>query len=195
VEQRSLISDDLGFSDLERLAELDDRVGTLNDVFIALAAITLIAFMTWMWRAAKNNQALGRPQPRFGPGWSIGGWLIPLANLVIPVLIVQDLWRGSDASVPRDDARWRIGPRSALVGWWWGVLLFGRVLIAAGNATFNEGGDSLQRGIDLQIVGNLTSLAAVVLAILVVRRISDRQEECLRVQQSHWANPPAPPAS
>jgi hypothetical protein len=194
-EQRGLVNESGGFdsrADLDRLFELDDRVQTLNDVFLALMIITAIAFINWMWRAAKNNQALGRPNPRLGPGWAIGGWLIPLANFVIPVLVLQDIWRGSNASIPRGDMRWKIADRSALVGWWWAALLFGRVLIAAGGGQLEEGGDNIRRGIDTQIVGNVCSLAAVVLAILLVRRITERQEECLRAQSGVVPPPPAP---
>jgi hypothetical protein len=188
-------------SDLNRLIELDDRVDTLNDVFLALIVITVITFMIWMFRAAKNNEALARPAPRFGPGWAIGGWLIPLANVVIPVLIMQDLWRGSDPSVPRGDTRWKIGNRSLLVGFWWGLLFFGRVFVAVGNSRFNDGStiDDLRSAINLQIVGNIASVAAAVLGILVVRAITARQEECLRVQNEQWTQrgdaptPPIPP--
>ena len=57
---------------------------------------TAIVFIIWQLRSAKNNEVLGRIQPRYTSGWSIGGWFIPFANLVIPVRILQDLWQGSD---------------------------------------------------------------------------------------------------
>src|SRR5262249_5509194 len=88
----------------ERLQHDHDAVNFANNAAAVLGFFALVAailFIIWMWRAAKNNEALERSQPRLGPGWAIGGWFIPLANLVIPVLVAQDLWRGSDASVPR----------------------------------------------------------------------------------------------
>jgi len=197
AEERSLVGDSgiESRADFLRLVELDDRVGTLNDVFLALILITACAFVTWMFRAAKNSEALGRTSPRFAPGWSIGGWLIPIANFVIPVLIMQDLWRGSDASAGRDDHTWKIGNRSLLVGFWWGCLLFGRLLIAIGGSNVESGSlDEIQSGIDLQIGGNLLSLSAAVLGVLVVRAITQRQDECLRTQQAQWTAPPPPPA-
>ena len=50
---------------------------------VALAIFVLL--IIWLYRAAKNNEALGRQNPRLGPGWAIGGWFIPLANFVIPL--------------------------------------------------------------------------------------------------------------
>jgi hypothetical protein len=194
VEERSLVSDSLTFEDRRRLFDLDDRVETINGLFLALIVVTAVTLMVWMFRAAKNNEALGRRQPRFGPGWSIGGWLIPLANFVIPVLIMQDLWRGSDPAVPRDDIRWKIGNRSLLVGLWWGLLLFGRVLVAVGAGQIEESAtlDGVRGGITVQIFGNVFTIAATVLAFFVVKAITQRQEECLRVQQG-GAVPPPPP--
>jgi hypothetical protein len=195
--QRGLIPSsrlDLSRLDLSRLLELDDRIDTLNDTNLALVVITGVAFIVWTFRAAKNNAALGRAGARFGPGWAIAGWVIPIANLVIPVLIIQDLWRGSDSGVPRGDPRWKIGNRSLLVGFWWGLFLAGRVLVAAGNGTVDNGSlDDWRSGVDLQIAGNVGSLASAVVGIMVVRAITARQEECRRVQAS--GAPPPPPGS
>src|SRR5262249_54007433 len=83
---------------------------------VALAIFVLLVI--WLYRAAKNNEALGRMNPRLGPGWAIGGWLIPIANLVIPFIIMDDVWRGADPSVPRGDPSWRRSSTLAAI-WAW----------------------------------------------------------------------------
>jgi hypothetical protein len=175
-----------------------DLVITALAVFLILALITAIVFIVWFFRAAKNNEALGRLRPRLGPGWAIGGWFIPLANLVIPVLIAQDLWRGSDPSVPRGDDRWRIAPRSALVGWWWALAVLSRFPFFGGQGDTSDAETTISNvrsGINASLVSQVLSIAAAVLAILVVRRLTERQEACLRDQQEAWRNqtgtPPA----
>jgi hypothetical protein len=196
LQQLSALSDTpLSASDASRNLDLARRIDSLNDAFLVTAFITLVVFITWMWRAAKNNEALGRQHPRFGPGWAIGGWFIPLANLVIPVLVMQDLWRGSDPAVPRGDMRWKIADRSPLVGWWWGLMLTSRAFYATGNGIGNNGNVAdLRQGIAIQSVGTAASIAAAVVAILMVRRLSERQEECLRVQHEQWGQATAAPA-
>src|SRR6185312_1496461 len=84
-------------------------------------AITVL-WIIWMWRAASNAQLFSRARQRFSPGWAIGGWFIPFANLVIPGLQMADIWRGS--STPEAPG----APRrsTALVWWWWIVFLAGR---------------------------------------------------------------------
>jgi len=173
--------------------QVHDADSFLVGTGIAWLVVTLAigsVFIVWMWRAAKNNEALGRDHPRLGSAWAIAGLFIPLANLVIPVLVMQDLWRGSAARIPRGDMRWRIADRSALVGWWWGawiVSLFGGFGALLGTTDETAKVDALRASDSITLVGGLFGIAAAVLAILVVRRLTTRQEETLRAQQARWS--------
>lgn len=168
-----------------------DELVRIADLASGLALVVIgPMFLAWLWRAAKNQQALGRRPERLGPGWAIGGWFVPVANLAIPVLVVQDLWRGSDATIDRDDPRWRIADRSWLVGWWWGLLLVGLLGVSGERADQpSERIATLEQANVLALLGSLGAAAAAILAILVVRRLGARQEECRRTQ----AVAPAPP--
>ena len=74
----------------------DDLVRTAGLVpWVSVLTIAVVCIV-WQWRTAKNAQDMGRTDGRYGAGWSIGGWFIPLANLGIPVEIMQVLWRSSD---------------------------------------------------------------------------------------------------
>ncbi|MFO7592312.1 MAG: DUF4328 domain-containing protein [Acidimicrobiia bacterium] len=167
-----------------RARDADEFVAS-TDLALGLTVLVVApVFVTWMWRAAKNQQALGRAPERLGPGWAIGGWFIPLANLVIPVLIVQDLWRGSSVSIARGDPRWRIADRSWLVGGWWGLFL-GALLAISGEPADSPGLRLafLEQRNALALIGSLACATAAVLGLLVVRELSRRQEECRRVQE------------
>lgn len=163
----------------ERARDADAVVDTATTV-MGLAALALApCFIVWIWRAAKNQHALGREPERLGSGWALGGWFVPLANFVIPVLVAQDLWRGSDIAIARGDPRWRIGARSWLIGWWWGLFLvpmLGWPVADAGDRTQTL---SELRGANLlALVTMLAACAAAVLGLLVVRRLDERQETC-----------------
>jgi hypothetical protein len=167
-------------------------------LFALLSIAIFIVFVIWLYRAAKNNEALGRDNTRFSPGWSIGAWFIPLANLVIPVLIVRDLWRGSDPSVPRGEPNWRRAPGGAIVGWWWAAYLVMTIPWAFTGLGKNSEGkfsnaSDLRRSDTLRVVSAVGAIAAAVLALTLVRRLSARQEECLRAQQAAAAAPAPPP--
>ena len=74
------------------------------DGFVALATFAtggltiaiLVLTIVWEWRLAHNHELLGRPGTTFGPGWAIGAWFIPIANLILPFLQFRELWKGSD---------------------------------------------------------------------------------------------------
>jgi hypothetical protein len=178
---------------LKRAQDADDLANAAAAILGVLGLATAVVFIIWMWRAAKNNEALGRMNPRLGPGWSIGGWFIPIANLVIPILIMQDLWRGSDPTVARGDPGWRTSRGSGLIGWWWAAFLVGsiRVFANSDSADSKNSLSDIKSSNRVAIVGLAAHVIAAVLAISLVRKLTARQEACLRAQQAAWhaANP------
>lgn len=50
-------------------------------------------FIYWLSRARANAEILAPAGHRLAPGWVIGGWFVPLANLVLPALVVADIHR------------------------------------------------------------------------------------------------------
>lgn len=89
-----------------------DRIDNADLAFISLISqVTslllygcIAALCVWSFRATKNARMLGL-QTQFSPGWAVGGWLIPLANLVMPYLVVRDVFpEGHHAR--RDAATW-----------------------------------------------------------------------------------------
>jgi Domain of unknown function (DUF4328) len=180
----------------DRADNADNLVGAAVGILALVSLAILVLIIIWMWRAAKNNEALGRLQPRLGPGWSIGGWFIPLANLVIPVLILQDLWRGADPAIARGDPGWRTARGSGLVGWYWAAFVLSLLrggFVGRDSAHVNVASE--MRGLRdhdvVAAIGMIFTIAAAVLAVMVIRRLSERQEDCLRAQQAAWnaANP------
>jgi Domain of unknown function (DUF4328) len=173
---------------LTRAQDADDFVSASSSIFVLTQLVIVVLFIIWMFRAAKNNEALGRMGARFSPGWSIGAWFIPLANFVIPVLIMQDLWRGSDPATRRGVASWRSAAGSALVGFWWVACLASVVRFTYSGSGLNGSGslDDIETSNSVALAGVIATAIAAILALLVVRAISRRQLECLRAQRSEY---------
>jgi hypothetical protein len=169
-----------------RADDADSYVSAVFFIWIALLIAIGVLTIIWTWRAMHNNEVLGRDNARFTPGWGIAGWLIPCANLVIPVLIFQDLWRGSDSSTQRFDPGWRANKGSALVGWWWAAYLLSAFRFGFGREETKDIEDlkDLRTADTVAAIGMGFSVIAAVLFVLVLRSIADRQEACLRAQQS-----------
>jgi hypothetical protein len=141
-----------------------------------VSTVGLVLIIIWQWRSAKNAEALGRTGARFTPGWSIAGWLIPFANLVIPYLIMQDLWRASDPQA-EPGIGWRRLKGAPLVAQWWIAYIVSFVAVPAvmaavifGATTAGSVGWALK-------AGRLLGAGAAVLAIFVIREITSRQEQ------------------
>jgi len=148
---------------------------------------TFVLLIIWLYRAAQNNEALGRQNPRLGPGWAIGGWFIPIAWWVIPFIILDDVWRGSDPAIARGDPNWRrSGTMREIWAWLVTAVIFtipSAIASSTGDVRADEP-EKVRRDDILRIIGALGAIAAAVLAILVTRRIAARQEECLQAQQA-----------
>src|SRR5262245_14862724 len=81
------------------LARVDNDTATDTDRALLLGGVatylvvglvlvyTAVVFIVWLYRARRNLAIWGILGLGWGPGWAIGGWFIPLANLLIPKLV------------------------------------------------------------------------------------------------------------
>jgi hypothetical protein len=67
-------------------------IGGAGLVAVVGSLTAALFFCLWLHRAAKNLPALGRGGMQFTPGWSVGWFFIPFANLVKPLAAVSELW-------------------------------------------------------------------------------------------------------
>ena len=140
---------------------------------------------------------------RFGAGWSIGAWFIPIFNLWRPKQIANDIWRGGDPAA-RDNSAWAALRVSPLVHWWWALYLLAGMIGGIGGAmlsvdpvlsdsvAFEQGrptvGDApptmseleseRAAGIVLAVSAALEAVAAIV-AIYFVKQASERQDKAI----------------
>jgi hypothetical protein len=138
-----------------------------------------VVFIVWTHRTYSNLSALGATGLRYGTGWAIGAWLVPVLAIWRPRQIVNDLWRASDRELPATAAREEWGSRStplAMTAWW--VLWVVGAL--AERLSFNFGGSSLESGLAIRVGGAACLAAAAVLALWVVGTITKRQQERAR---------------
>lgn len=177
-----------------RANDADDFVNGASVFYGLTQLVIVVLFIVWQFRAAKNNEALDRPAPRFGPGWSIGGWFIPFANLAIPVLIMQDLWRGATPTVSRGDPRWRSAEGSWLIGVWWAAWVVSLLRFVANNSGLHDSGslNDIETSNTVALVGVIATAIAAILAAFVVWTLSRRQLDTLRAQRRAYEGTPPP---
>lgn len=173
-----------------------DRAGTARDLlgdssallgvasargFVFLASV--IAVLVWFKAAYDNLRPLGATNLRYTPGWAIGGWFIPIGNLFIPKQIANDLWRASDPALPPDQGeKWKFAPKTGLLHLWWGAWIVSNVLEGAARGTEQVAIDQVDVGginaaIRLAAASQLAQVVAGVALIVLIRRLSARQQE------------------
>lgn len=164
----------------------DRREVMLALVMLAVAIVLVIVFLMWIYRAYANLELFGLRELRFSPGWAVGYWFIPFVNLVRPVQVVQEIWRGSSPAVPPDNPQaWTSERGSVRVGFWWLFYLASGFIGAIGSFMETEAarvGDipQLQRATTWLITSNAASIVAAIFAIFVVLGIHSRQAQKFR---------------
>jgi hypothetical protein len=107
IHERAVVHDATTFGAIFVGSEVRDAVDVVNGVtsffFLVFLAIAVL-WMMWMYRAASNTVLLRRFKPRFGAGFAIGGWFIPIAFWVIPGMHMYDIDRGSGPPAGRGSA-------------------------------------------------------------------------------------------
>ena len=80
---------------------INDKIGNRLFIIFLVYVATATVFIIWQHRLATNAVALRGPLG-LGPGWAIGSWFIPLANLVLPFLQLNQSARASDPDLYHD---------------------------------------------------------------------------------------------
>jgi hypothetical protein len=83
-----------------------------------------ILFFFWLYRIQSNLIFLDNQNLEFTPGWAVGWFFIPIANLVKPYQVVREAWQASDPkTIGCEAATWSAVSSALLVGWWWAFHL------------------------------------------------------------------------
>lgn len=171
--------------------DAEDVVQASGLIYFFTSLGATVAFLFWFARAYYNLPRLGLTDLRWGRGWSIGAWFVPILNLIRPKRIANDIWRGSEGPPAAGGEDWHSRPVDRIVHWWWAAWilagmvgwLFTRILLSG------NGPDTQAELLDLarderlayfvDIASSLLLIPAAILAVLFVRRVTDRQERAI----------------
>ncbi len=170
----------------------EDRAAGLETTLLFVILFAGLAWLMWQYRAQSNLQALGTQGLRFTPGWAVGWWLIPFANLAMPPQTMSELWKGSDAKAGAVD--WKAVKLKPLLPLWWAAWLARLALSSVGAAVGKSGDlDSLISRSGWYVAADFVLAIAGVLAIALIRGIERRQaDKRQRIQE--WSRATAPAA-
>lgn len=174
---RGALFDRLADGDLvsETEANVADAVAIgYGIVWTLLFLATAVVFIVWQFRHAVNARTLGVHSGLGRPGWAIGGWFIPIANLILPA---RQIYRSSRAL-----GKAATSGMTAIIVWWAIALWLSQGLDRAALRIWNDADGFTSEGLRqsatsdyLSAAAAVLDLAAAVLALLIVRLLTQRQ--------------------
>lgn len=160
-------------------------LGALGGIAVWLVATVLaaVAYCVWVYAAARNLRALGAEFLQTSPGWCVGSFFVPFANLVVPYRGVREIYDASDPG-PHGVAGVRRPP-----GWvlplWWGTWI-GAGLLGNVGARLDDPGALLA----VSLVGSALLAIAGFTAVLIVNAITVGQERIRDARALQWGRDP-----
>ncbi|MFH2071543.1 MAG: DUF4328 domain-containing protein [Actinomycetota bacterium] len=157
--------------------------GTALGVALMSLIGSFVLMVTWAHRAYHAAARRGATGTTWSAGWAIGGWFLPLANLVIPRLVVGEIDRMSHPGAGPEpvEHRWKTQPTLMLGHWWWAATVVSMALLGFGVGVVAEQLDSIaldenlyRAGLQVAAAGLGLAAGAAAAGAVLVGRISLR---------------------
>ncbi|MFC3894959.1 DUF4328 domain-containing protein [Lentzea rhizosphaerae] len=131
-----------------------------------LTLVTIGVFLTWLYNARINAERLSpEAEHRHSRVWVWLGWLVPVVNLWYPKQVVEDIWQAGS-------------PPSRTISKWWTAYLLMWLFDFAYVRFYVNGRltmDSFLIAATFSTISAVVGILAAVLAVRIVRQISDFQ--------------------
>lgn len=138
--------------------------------------ICVVIFSIWTYRAAANIQLAEVPGFNYTPGWAVGWFFIPFANLIKPFQAMRQIWNASHGAAGElDDGE-------GLLTTWWGIWLFTNITANISLRISLEASDPevIRMGMTLGLVSSIASVALFFVVVRMIREITSAQESHLQ---------------
>jgi len=162
-----------GQPSLTGIAEDNDaRQRAIGIVQLCANALSFFVIGRWIYLANLGAREIGASGMAFTPGWSVGWYFVPFANLFKPFQAMREIWC---ASV--DPADWRSVAPPALLGWWWGLWIGSRVLgqVAYRLSQAADGLDGALLANAVTIASDLINIPLCLVLVSIVSSIAGSQ--------------------
>lgn len=150
----------------------DQRQGVIGVVQVIIFLVSGVLILMWIYRANANARARGAQEMRFTPGWSVGWYFIPFANLVMPYRALKEIWQASAAP-----QAWRAQEAPATFALWWTLWIVSGIANQAA-LRLSMGAKTLVQLLGANIVTLFSDIISIPLALVfawLVKHIASMQ--------------------
>ncbi|RMF61099.1 MAG: DUF4328 domain-containing protein [Calditrichaeota bacterium] len=159
--------------------ENDSRQLSVGVLQILITSITLILGGIWIYRSNENVRKLGGKDMEFTPGWAVGWYFIPFANLWKPYQAMKELWLYSQST-----EEWHKYQSPRILPWWWGLWLISGFLgqLSLRLSLRAEGIDTLILASITEVVGDALDIPLIIIFLILIKQIYQGQMRQFRQQ-------------
>ena len=170
-----------GINVSDSVIESNESLNTIVSIIqTVIAVLTVIAFLLWFYKAHKNTVNISEQPLKYSPVWSVGGFFIPLINLVLPYKIAKEIWYAS-VNDSYDYNQLNNKPMVGFIMTWW--LLF---ILSSGTSRLSSQlilkAEELQSFIEATIsyiVSDSLIILGSIAAIYFIKTVSNVQKTTL----------------
>lgn len=101
-------------------------------LLLAVYIVCIVMTCRLTYRMMRNLRLLGASRATISPGWAVGWYFIPFANLVMPMRAVDQIWRGTFNEL--NDFR----EPGGMIGAWWACWLISNFADSVGSRVIGE---------------------------------------------------------
>jgi hypothetical protein len=164
---RASIADAIGRGDVTIAAaqHADDQVRASGGVNLIVLLVTATLFIVWFYRMVTDLERKHPGVQRYGTGWAIGAWFVPILNLFRPKQMLDDAWKApatSTATVP------------AWVHAWWALWLVGNFVSSISGPLTGTSAEAIADHDRIDAAACVLLILAATLAVAVVRGLTQR---------------------
>jgi hypothetical protein len=146
-------------------------IGIVSIVFLVALLASFVLVGRWIYRASANAHALSG-EMTISPGWAVGWYFIPIANLFKPYQAMREIWMASHF---RGD--WRGEPSPSLLTGWWGLWIVVNILdnISMRLGARDEEGAIVGLTTTFDLVAGVLNVALCLILITLMRQVARAQ--------------------
>jgi hypothetical protein len=157
---------------------IDMAIGVLGIAMIGAFIVSGFLILRWIYVTNRNAHCFAEGLA-VSPGWNVGFFFVPIANLWKPFEGVRETWQASF-----DVANWSSVEVPTFMRWWWGCWLAVNIL---GNISFRLSMDAETTGPllasnALDVLAAIISIPLALLLISLVRQLSEAQARMVHGQ-------------
>lgn len=152
---------------------------TVSIISKLVGLIAFCAMAIWLYRSYRNLTPLGAGKLYYSPKWAYLGFLVPIANLFVPYLLMADTWRVSQAATEQESCAtaWEHLSIPNQIQIWWFSHLIGAIAVPISEAIFlPAGGDYSSTQVTVfPLLSSCVALVWSLFSIKIIKSIETTQ--------------------